>query len=217
MRGALSIVRATGIAWGYAVTLGCLLVARQSWVDPRIHSGAFASWFETTAKTIWFISPYIVLIASLFALIATPLAAWAVGLASWNSSKRYIYAFWSVLALFIVASRNPDGLILISGAGLIALWFLMNRKNLRLARIRSKNSARIQMSLRTADSKRNITVFAVLIVITSIFPISLFFRNGTKVYVSEMFAIYTGASVCQGLKTFMVIACRQNESPERTP
>ena len=204
------ILRATGITWGYAVTLGCLLLVRQSWIDPRFHSGTLASRFWITAKTVWFLSPYIALTASLFALIAIPLAAWAVGSASWSSLKRYIYGLWIVLAMFIVVSGNADGLILISGAGLIVGWFLRNRSI-------SEGSSQIQMPLRMAGSWSNTTVFAILTVITCVLSLFLFLGNGTKVYVSEIGVVYAIACVCQGLKAFPMMERRQNASRETKP
>jgi hypothetical protein len=146
----------------------------------------------------------------MFTLIAIPLAAWSVGSANWSWLRRYIYGFWLVLALLIVVSGNADGLILISGAGLIALWFLRNRSI-------SEESSQIQMSLRMAGSGNNITVFAILAVIACVLLLFLFFGNGTKVYVSEICAIYTIACVFQGLKAFQVMERGQNAGRETKP
>jgi hypothetical protein len=217
MRVALMVLRATGITWIYAVILGCLLLVRQSWIDPRFYSGTFASRLQISAKTVWFLSPYIALTASLFALIAIPLAVWAVGSASWSSLKKYIYIFWSVLATAAVVSGNANGLILISGAGLIALWFLANLKRLNPAKVRLNHNPRVQMPLQKFGISSDFAVFAILAVITCVLSLFLFFGNGTKVYVSEIFAIYTIASVCQGFKAFAANVHGQNVSPEKIP
>ncbi len=214
MREILIMMRATGIAWGYAVTLGCLSAARLFWMDQAPDSGARASRFQVTAEAVLRTSPYIVLTASLFAILAIPLATWAVGSASWSLLKKYVYAFWLVLALYMVAFENADGLILISGAGLIILWFLMNHGSVNPARVHSKGSVRFQALLRTTDSKRSITILAILTVIACALSLFLFFGNGTKVYVSEIFAIYAVAAICQCLKTFAVIVHEQNAGPE---
>jgi hypothetical protein len=151
----------------------------------------------------------------MFAILVIPLATWAVGSASWSSLRKYVYAFWLVLALFTVASANPDGLILISGAGLIILWFLKNRRRLSPGGQRLEGSVSIRMLLRTADSRRNITALATLAVTTCALSLFLFFGSGTKVYVSEIFAIYTIASIGQAFKTFGVIAHAQDASPDK--
>ncbi|HEY6413549.1 MAG TPA: hypothetical protein VIX42_07670 [Edaphobacter sp.] len=201
MQEVLIIVRAMGIAWGYAVTLGCLYAARAFWIIQAPYFGTRASRFQGAAEAVLRTSPFIVLTSSMFTLTTIPLAAWSVGPASWSSLKRYIYGFWLVLALFIVASENADGLILISGAGLITLWFLRNRESLIPAGIQSKDSF-ARSDAFANGSRRNITVFAILTVITCVLSLELFLGNGTKVYVSEIIAIYAIACICQGLKTF---------------
>jgi hypothetical protein len=217
MRKVLALLRAAGIAGVYAITLGCLFAAKQFWIDQAPNPGTGTSRLRMTAEAVLRTSPYIILTGMLFAILVIPLATWSVGSASWRSLRKYVYAFWSVLALFIVASGNPDGLILISGSGLIVLWFLRNRRSLSPARSRSKDGVRIQLLLRTADFTRKITVFTILIVIDCALSLFLFLGNGTKVYVSEIFAIYTVASICQGFRAFVVIVHGQNASPENTP
>jgi len=219
MQEVLSLVRATAIAWGYAITSGFLYGVRLFWTVQGPYSGTRASRFLEAAEAVLRTSPFIVLTSSMFTLIAIPLAAWSVGSASWSSLKKYIYGFWLVLALFIVASGNADGLILISGAGLITLWFLRNRESSTSSGIgiHSKDSLRIQIPLRMADSKRSVTVFAILTVITCVLSLELFLGNGTKVYVSEIIAIYVIACICQGLKTFQVIVRSQNASRTAGP
>ncbi|NYF81311.1 hypothetical protein [Granulicella arctica] len=155
-------------------------------------------------------SPFILLTGSMFTLIAIPLAAWSIGSASWNSLRRYIYGFWLVLALFIVVSGNADGLILISGAGLITLWSLRKRSI-------SEDSSQIQISLRMHGSRNNITVAAILAAITCILSLFLFFGNGPKVYVSEICAIYAIACVCQSLNAFQMMERGQSAGRETKP
>jgi hypothetical protein len=199
MQGIRIIVRAMGIAWGYAITLGLLYGVRLFGLVQAPSSGTHTSRFHEAVEAVLRTSPFIVLTGSMFAFIAIPLAAWSVGSASWWLLKRYIYGFWLVLALFIVVSGNPSGLILISGAGLVALWFLRNR-------LGSEESSKAQMSLRRDGSRSSITVFAILAMITCVLALFLFFGNVTKIYTSEIFAIYAIALVCQGFKAFPMIA-----------
>jgi hypothetical protein len=210
IQGVRIIVRAIGIAWGYAITLGCLYGARLFWLvqasDSEPHTSRFRAAVEAALRT----SPFIVLAGSMFTLIAIPLAAWSIGSGSWGSLKRYIYGFWLVLALFIVVSGNPSGLILISGAGGIALWFLRNR-------LISEESSQMHMYLRREGSRSNIAIFAILAVITCSLSLFLFFGSGTKIYTSEIFAVYAIACICQGFKTFPIIEHGQNESHEAKP
>lgn len=217
MRRALIIGRAMGLAWGYALTLGCLYGVRLFWTVQAPFSGTRGSRFQGAAEAALRTSPMIVIMSSFFALLVIPLAAWSVGSASWSSLKKYIYVFWLALVLYIIASGNADGLILISGAGLIALWFLRNRGGLNPTRTHSKECVGIQMPLQTDDSRRNIAVFAILIVITCALSLFLFFGNGTKRYVSEIFAIYAVACVCQGFRAFAMIMHEQNATPENAP
>ena len=205
MQGIRIIVRAMGIAWGYAITLGLLYGVRLFGLVQAPSSGTHTSRFHEAVEAVLRTSPFIVLTGSMFAFIAIPLAAWSVGSASWWLLKRYIYGFWLVLALFIVVSGNPSGLILISGAGLVALWFLRNR-------LGSEESSKAQMSLRRDGSRSSITVFAILAMITCVLALFLFFGNVTKIYTSEIFAIYAIALVCQGFKAFPMIAHGQNAS-----
>jgi hypothetical protein len=207
MQAVLIIVRATGIAWGYAITLGFLYGVRLFGLVQAPSSGTHISRFHEAVEAVPRTSPFIVLTGSMFAFIAIPLAAWSVGSASWSLLKRYIYGFWLVLALFIVVSGNPSGLILISGAGLIALWFLRNR-------LSSEESSKIQMTLRRNGSRSDITVLAVITCVLSLF---LFFGNGTKIYTSEICAIYAIACVCQGFKAFPMIEHGQNASRKAKP
>ena len=202
MQEVLSLVRATTIAWGYAVTLGCLYAFRAFWLIETPHSGTYASRFHVAAETVLRISPIIILTSSMFTVIAIPLAAWSVGSGSWSSLKRYIYVFWLVLALSIVVSENANGLIMISGAGLITVWFLRNRATSIPVEIHSKDSSRIQVPLQMAGFRRDITVFIILAVITCLLCLALFLGRGTKVYLVEIIAIYTIACICQGLKAF---------------
>ncbi len=203
----LIIVRAMSIAWGYAITLGCLYGVRLFWLVQTPSSGTHTSRFHEAVEAALRTSPFIVLTGSMFALIAVPLAAWSVGSASWSSLKRYVYGFWLVLALYIVVSGNPSGVIVISGAGLIALWFLRNRS------ITEENS-QIRTASRMAGSRSDITVFAIFAVITCVLSLFLFFGNGTKTYVAEICAIYAVACLCQGRKVFSTMQHGQNASRE---
>lgn len=206
-QGVRIIIRAIGIAWSYAITLGCLYGVRMFWLVQAPYSGTHTSRFHGAVEAVLRTSPFIVLTGSMFALIAIPLAAWSVGSASWSLLKRYIYGFWLVLALFIVGSGNSSGLILISGAGLIALWVLMNR-------LSSEKSSQIEMPSQIAGSKSKIVVFAILVVITCALSLFLFLDTGTKVYVSEICAIYAIACICQGLKVFSPLERSRNASHE---
>jgi hypothetical protein len=210
MQGIRIIVRAMGIAWGYAITLGLLYGVRLFGLVQAPSSGTHTSRFHEAVEAVLRTSPFIVLTGSMFAFIAIPLAAWSVGSASWWLLKRYIYGFWLVLALFIVVSGNPSGLILISGAGLVALWFLRNR-------LGSEESSKAQMSLRRDGSRSSITVFAILAMITCVLALFLFFGNVTKIYTSEIFAIYAIALVCQGFKAFPMIEHGQNAGRKAKP
>jgi len=210
MQGVRIIVRAMGIAWGYAITLGFLYGVRLFGLVQAPSSGTHTSRFHEAVEAGLRTSPFIVLTGSMFAFIAIPLAAWSVGSASWSLLKRYIYGFWLVLALFIVISGNPSGLILISGAGLIALWLLRNR-------LSSEERSKVQMSLRRDSSRSNITVFAILAMITCVLSLFLFFGDGTKIYTSEICAIYAIAFVCQGFKAFPMIEHGQNASRKAKP
>jgi hypothetical protein len=210
MQGVRIIVRATGIAWGYAITLGFLYGVRLFGLVQAPSSGTYTSRFHEAVEAVLRTSPFLVLTGSMFALIAVPLAAWSVGSASWSLLKRYIYGFWLVLALFIVVSGNPSGLILISGAGLIALWFLRNRSI-------SEERSQIQIPLRRTGFWSNITIFAILAVITCVVSLFLFFGNGTKVYVSEICAVYAIACVCQGIRVFPMTERGQDASREAKP
>jgi hypothetical protein len=214
MRRAHIILRATILAWSYAVTLGCLYGVRLFLTVQTPSSGISLSRFQGAAEAVLRTSPMIVIMSSFFALLVIPLAAWAVGSASWGSLKKSIYVFWLVLALDIVASGNADGLILISGAGLIALWFLRNRGSLNSTSAHSKESVGIQVPLQTADSRQNITAFTILAVIACALSLFLLFGNGTKAYVSEMFAIYAVAAICEGFKAFATNAHGPNASSE---
>ena len=202
MRRAFIIVRATGLAWSYAVTLGCLYGVRLFLTVQTPSSGTRVSRLQGAVEAVLRTSPMIVIMSSFFALLVIPLAAWAVGSASWSALKKYIYVFWLVLALYIFAFGKADGLILISGAGLITLWFLRNRASLSLASTLSKERVGIQVPLRTADFRHSITALTILAVITCVLSLFLFLGNETKVYVSEMFAIYAVAAICQGFKAF---------------
>lgn len=217
IRVLISIIRSAFIAWLVAVTIGVLYAARVIWTSAMTHRAAHMSLFETTARTVLYTSPMIVMMSSFFALLAIPLAAWSVGSTSWSLLKKYIYGFWLVLAIYVVAFENADGLILISGAGLIILWILMNRGSLNPARWHLKHSVRFQMLLRTADYRRNLAVLALLTVIAGALSLFLFFGNGTKVYVSEMFAIYAVAIICQGFKAFATNVHGHDASSETAP
>jgi len=116
-------MRSAFIAWLFAVTIGVLYAARGFWISAMTHPATHMSLLETTARTVLYTSPMIVMMSSFFALLVIPLAVWSVGSTSWSSLKRYIYVFWLVLAAYIVAFGNADGVILISGVGLIGLWF----------------------------------------------------------------------------------------------
>ena len=204
------IVRTTGITWIFSITLAFVYSMRLFWLMEIPHPGAITLRMSKTVGEVLYSSLYTTLSGSIVAFIAIPLAAWSIGSASWGSLKRYIYSFWSVLALFVVVSGNPSGLILISGAGLVALWFLRNR-------LSSEESSKVQMSLRGDGSRSNITVFAILAMITCALSLFLFLDNGTKIYTSEIFAIYALACICQGLKTFQVMERGQNAGRETKP
>ncbi len=210
MQGVRIIVRATGIAWGYAITLGFLYGVRLFWLVQAPPPGSHISRSRGAVESVLRTSPFIVLTCLIISVIAIPLAAWSIGTASWNSLKRYIYGFWLVLALLIVVSGNPSGLILISGVGLIVLWFLRNRSI-------PEESSQIQMPLRRDGSRSNIAVFAILAMITCVLSLFLFFGNGTKIYTSEICAIYAIASICQGFKAFPMIEHGQNASRGAKP
>lgn len=214
MRKALALIRALGIALVYAVTLGCIFAARQFWLEqtPSLKTGP--SRFQIAAEAVLRTSPYIILTAMLFAFLAAPLAAWSVSSASWSSLKRYIYVFWLVLAIFIVASGNAGGLILISGAGLITLWFVTNRRSLNSNQVNLKSNARVQRPFEMLCISSDVAAFAVLAAVVCVLSLYLCLRNGTKVYVSEIFAIYVVACVCQGLKAFQVIGPGRNANRE---
>lgn len=217
MRRELIILRATGLAWAYSVTLGCLYGVRLFLTVQTPSSGTGALRFRGAAEAVLRTSPMIVIMSSFFALLVIPLAAWSVGSASWNLLKKYIYVFWLVLAFYIVASGNADGLIVISGAGLIALWFLKNRKSSDREEVNLNHNARVQRPLQMLGISSDFAVFVVLTAIACALSLVLFLGNGTKVYVSEIFAIYAVACVCQALKAFHVIGSGRNANPERAP
>jgi hypothetical protein len=204
------IGRAIGITWAYAVTLGCLYGVRMFWLLQAPHPGSFISRFHGAVEAALRTSPFIVLAGSIFAVIAIPLAAWSVGSASWSLLRKHIYGFWVVLALFILISGNADGVILISGGGLIALWLL---RNLSI----SKASPQTLVALRIAGFKRHITIFAILAVIACSLLFFIFVGHGTKVYVSEICGLYTIACVCQGFKVFLMTKPRENVERETKP
>ena len=143
-RKVLALLRDAGIACIYSVSLGCLFAARQFWIDQTPNRGPRLPRLRATAEAVLRTSPYIILTGMLFGFLAIPLAAWAIGSASWGSLRRYIYVLWSVLALYIITCESADGLILISGAGLIALWLLRNAG----LSIRSRTNLSTNMPLR---------------------------------------------------------------------
>ena len=206
----MALIRAAGVASVYAVSLGCLFAAKQFWIDqtPNPELGAFR--LRVTAEAVLRTSPYIILTGMLFAFPAIPLAVWAVGSATWGSLRRYIYVFWLVLALYILVCENADGLILTSGAGLIAVWFV---RNVGL-RLRSKNSLCGQTSLQTAGFTQRLTVFAALAAVMSVLFLFLFYGSGSKRYVSEILAIYLIACICQGIKVFRLTEQAQSANRE---
>jgi hypothetical protein len=213
-RALISIMRSAFIAWLFAVTIGVLYAARGFWISAMTHPATHMSLLETTARTVLYTSPMIVMMSSFFALLVIPLAVWSVGSTSWSSLKRYIYVFWLVLAAYIVAFGNADGVILISGVGLIGLWFLANRKNLNPEEVGLNHKPHIHMPLQRIDTRSDFGIFAVLISVVCALTLFLFFGNGTKAYVSEIFAIYAVACACQGLKAFQVNVRGRNLSPK---
>ena len=197
-RKVLALLRDAGIACIYSVSLGCLFAARQFWIDQTPNRGPRLPRLRATAEAVLRTSPYIILTGMLFAFLAIPLAAWAIGSASWGSLRRYIYVLWSVLALYIITCESADGLILISGAGLIALWLLRNAG----LSIRSRTNLSTNMPLRIGSCRREVTVFAALAVFVGILSIFLFYGSGSNRYLSEILAIYIVACICQVVKAF---------------
>lgn len=191
------VVRTAGITWIFSITLAFVYSVRLFWLMEIPHPGAITLRMSKTAGEVLYSSLYTILSGSMVAFIAIPLAAWSIGSVSWSLLKKYVYGFWLVLALFILASGNADGMILISGAGLIALWFLRNRST-------SADSSQNNKPLRVVGRKSHIVAFMILIAITCILLLVLFFGHGTKVYAAEICAIYASACVCQGIKILVI-------------
>ena len=170
------------------------------------HPAARMSLFETTARTVLYTSPMIVMMSSFFALLVIPLAVWSVGSRQWRSLKKYVCVFWLVQVVYVLLWSNADGLILTSGAGLIALWVHLHRDIGSTEDVITidvefdEDSTPMSLPLRTYHHGSEITAFVGLVAISCILLAPLIIGIETKRYLAEVVVCYIAASILQGMK-----------------
>lgn len=196
------LLRAFGLTYAYALTLGYCFAIRGFWsvndstdLIPRL---------ITSLKASYYTSMFILISVSFIAILTLPLASWSIGSTSLSLIRKPLFAFWLILMLIIIFWPDADILAIVTGVGLLTIWILRNRKMLIRTTSQIEESLHTEASISVVNTFLNFVVLAILILISFLLYMYFLYHrfdlfSGTIITIYTTSCIFQACRACLGL------------------